>query len=59
MKHDSDERNIADLCRPLSAKVMPQRFKYSVSGREMSAERQVDAQRKASEVTRFKKRKKK
>ena len=39
------DRTLADLCRPLSAKVMPARAKFSPGGRIMTDKTAIKAQR--------------
>lgn len=52
-QHDKPEgsgetwKSIADLCRPLSAKVMSDRSLWSTGGRKMSPARALEASRKA------------
>jgi hypothetical protein len=41
-----DEKSIEELCRPLSAKVLPQRALYSISGREMTPAKAQEAARR-------------
>lgn len=53
-KDDSDP-SIEDLCKPLSAKVMPRSASWNIGGREMDPSRVLSSQRRS--VTMKKKRK--
>lgn len=42
-----DEKSIEELCRPLSAKIMPRSAMHNIGGREMDAGRALTSQRNA------------
>ena len=42
---DDDEKSIEELCKPLSAKVMPRSAMYNIGGREMNEGRALASQR--------------
>lgn len=48
VKKDDDEKSIEELCKPLSAKVMPKSVAWNIGGREMSETRQLVSQRNAA-----------
>lgn len=47
MKTD-DEKSIEELCKPLSAKVMPKSASWNIGGREMTDGRMLSSQRSAA-----------
>lgn len=62
MTEEDEEPSIEELCKPLSAKVMPKTAKWNVGGREMTENRMLNSQRSAvlhrARKTRKRKRKK-
>lgn len=42
-----DEKSIEELCKPLSAKVMPKKAMHNIGGREMTQSRALASQRAA------------
>lgn len=44
----SAEPTIEELCRPLSAKVMPKRAQWALSGQPLTEEEALNSQRKAA-----------
>lgn len=51
---DYDGPSIEDLCKPLSAKVMPKRAIYSLGGRIMDEREALSAQRRVVNATKVK-----
>lgn len=43
------DKTIAELCAPLSAKVMPRGYAFSMGGIEMTREEQIEKQRRSTE----------
>lgn len=56
-----DKLSIEELCKPLSAKVMPRTAMHNIGGREMSESRALSSQRSAvvQNTRKLRKRKKK
>lgn len=52
-RKNDDEPTIEELCKPLSAKVMPKRAMHNIGGREMDEARSLSSQRHAISMKRI------